>query len=137
MCRQGCSNLITKSNPQEHTCSLWRRASRRQCRKNAKPLFYARNITAAASEGVNVENWLFHGIEPDDYLNVSLVHSCNEHWLACRSLSVFTYGVYIRCYFVSQAKAASVPVSQQQGYTPDKWLFEPTYGLPIVRRQLK
>ncbi len=26
---------------------------------------------------------------------------------------------------------------QAQGFTPDKWLFEPNYGLPIVRRQLK
>lgn len=33
--------------------------------------------------------------------------------------------------------AASAPPAQQQGVTPDKWLFEPSYGLPIVRRYLR
>ena len=28
-------------------------------------------------------------------------------------------------------------MQQPQGVTPDKWLFEPTLGLPIVRRYLK
>ncbi|CAL8467515.1 g7053 [Coccomyxa elongata] len=36
-----------------------------------------------------------------------------------------------------QVKAADGPGGQAQGFPPDKWLFEPVFGLPIVRRQLK
>ena len=36
--------------------------------------------------------------------------------------------------------SAEVPKASSQskgGVTPDRWLFEPVHGLPIVRKQLK
>ena len=38
---------------------------------------------------------------------------------------------------VCGGQAAGAATAQTAGVTPDKWLFEPTFGLPIVRRYLK